>query len=46
VELHRLLGHEGRVLADHPELRRAQFGGAPAPVFSLAFDGDRVSIVR
>lgn len=39
-------GMEGRGLADHPELRRAQFGGAPAPVFQLAFDGDRVSIVQ
>ena len=37
-------GMQGRKLADHPELLRAQFGGTPAPVFKLAFDGDRVTI--
>lgn len=37
-------GMNGRKLADHPELLRAQFGGTPAPVFQLAFDGDRVTV--
>lgn len=37
-------GMEGRALAHHPELLRARFGGTPAPVFSLAFDGDRVTV--
>jgi levansucrase len=37
-------GMEGRKLADHPELLRAQFGGTPSPVFQLAFDGKRVTI--
>ncbi|WP_298282507.1 glycoside hydrolase family 68 protein [Novosphingobium sp.] len=35
-------GMQGRSLADHPELLRSNFGGTPAPRFSLAFDGDRV----
>lgn len=38
-------GMAGRHAADHPELLRGQFGGTAAPVFRLAFDGDRV-IVR
>lgn len=37
-------GLQGRKLADHPELLRAQFGGTPAPVFRLAFAGNRVTI--
>lgn len=37
-------GLAGRDLADHPELVRSQFGGTPAPVFHLAFCGDRVTI--
>lgn len=37
-------GMEGRTLADHPDLVRTRFGGTPAPVFTLAFDGDRVTI--
>jgi len=37
-------GMAGRTLADHPELLRSQFGGTPAPVFRLAYDGDRVII--
>ena len=37
-------GLQGRTLAEHPELVRAQFGGTAAPVFKLAFDGDRVTI--
>ncbi|MFM5917799.1 MAG: glycoside hydrolase family 68 protein [Novosphingobium sp.] len=37
-------GMEGRSFEDHPELLRSQFGGTPAPVFSLHFDGDRVTI--
>jgi levansucrase len=39
-------GMAGRSLADHPELVRSQFGGTPAPVFRLRFDGDRVLIQR
>ena len=37
-------GMAGRTLADHPELVRSQFGGTPAPVFRLRYDGDRVLI--
>lgn len=37
-------GMAGRKLADHPELLRRQFGGTPAPVFQLRFDGNRVTI--
>lgn len=37
-------GMEGRSFAEHPELLRRQFGGTPAPVFRLAFAGDRVTI--
>lgn len=37
-------GMQGRSLADHPELLRAQFGGTPAPVFKLKFDGDQVTL--
>lgn len=37
-------GMEGRNFDQHPELLRKQFGGTPAPVFSLAFHGDRVTI--
>lgn len=37
-------GMAGRDFARHPELLRSQFGGTPAPVFQLAFDGDRVTI--
>jgi levansucrase len=39
-------GMAGRKLADHPDLLRAQFGGTPAPVFGLAFEGDRVTVAR
>jgi levansucrase len=35
---------QGRTLVDYPELVRAQFGGTPAPVFRLRYDGDRVTI--
>ena len=38
-------GLGGRSLADYPELLRSHFGGTPAPVFQLAFEGDRVTIV-
>ncbi|MEB3328673.1 MAG: glycoside hydrolase family 68 protein [Candidatus Sericytochromatia bacterium] len=38
-------GLQGRRLADHPGLARAQFGGTPAPVFRLAFEGARVRVV-
>ena len=37
-------GMTGRSFAAHPELLRSQFGGTPAPVFNLEFDGDRVTI--
>ena len=36
-------GLQGRALADHPEMLRGQFGGTPAPVFRLTYDGDRVT---
>lgn len=39
-------GMKGRSLADNPELLRSQFGGTPAPLFSLDFAGDLVWIVR
>lgn len=38
-------GMAGRSFEQHPDLLRSQFGGTPAPVFTLAFDGDRVTIV-
>ena len=37
-------GMAGRSFAAHPELLRSQFGGTPAPLFHLVFDGDRVTI--
>ena len=37
-------GMQGRTLADHPELLRAQFGGTAAPVFRVVFDGDTVRV--
>lgn len=37
-------GMQGRSFDDHPEMLRGQFGGTPAPVFHLAFAGDRVTI--
>ena len=37
-------GLQGRKLADHPDLLRAQFGGTAAPVFRLEFDGDAVRL--
>lgn len=39
-------GMKGRQLDSAPELLRQQFGGTPAPVFRLAFAGDRITIVR
>jgi levansucrase len=39
-------GMQGRSFGDHPELLRSQFGGTPAPVFRLAFAGDRVTIAE
>lgn len=39
-----LWGLAGRSPADHPQLRRSQFGGTPAPIFHLRFDGDTVTI--
>jgi levansucrase len=35
---------EGRRTTDHPELLRSNFGGTPAPRFSLVFEGDRVTV--
>lgn len=37
-------GMQGRSFADFPQLLRQQFGGTPAPVFHLRFDGDRVTL--
>lgn len=37
-------GLQGRTIKDHPELVRSQFGGTPAPVFSLHFAGDSVTL--
>lgn len=37
-------GVQGRSFDQHPELLRQQFGGTPAPVFALAFAGDRVTL--
>lgn len=37
-------GMKGRNFADHPETLRTQFGGTPAPVFQLEFDGNSVTI--
>jgi levansucrase len=37
-------GMQGRALADHPDLVRAQFGGTPAPVFRLRYAGDQVFV--
>jgi levansucrase len=36
-------GMQGRSFDSHPELLRDQFGGTPAPIFTLSFDADRVS---
>jgi levansucrase len=37
-------GMQGRSFDSHPELLRGQFGGTPAPVFTLAFAGDRITL--
>lgn len=37
-------GLQGRSFEQYPELLRSQFGGTPAPVFRLRFDGDSVTI--
>lgn len=37
-------GMQGRTFDQHPGLLRSQFGGTPAPVFSLAFNGDQVTL--
>jgi levansucrase len=34
----------GRTTAEHPELLRSNFGGTPAPRFTLRFDWDCVEI--
>ncbi len=39
-------GMQGRSFDSHPELLRSQFGGTPAPVFALNFDGSSVTIAR
>ncbi len=39
-----LWGLKGRIIEDHPELRRSQFGGTPAPRFRLELDGDIAQI--
>lgn len=38
-------GLAGRRLADHPELRRSQFGGTAAPVFRLSFAEETVRVI-
>jgi levansucrase len=38
-------GLQGRTFADHPELRRSQFGGVPAPRFRLALSGETAHII-
>ncbi len=38
-------GLQGRSFDDHPQLLRGQFGGTPAPRFSIALSGDSASIV-
>jgi levansucrase len=38
-------GLQGRTFADHPELRRSQFGGVPAPRFCLALSGETAHII-
>ena len=37
-------GMAGRSLADRPDLIRTHFGGTPAPVFGVRYDGDSVVI--
>jgi levansucrase len=37
-------GMTGRTIESHPELVRTQFGGTPAPRFSIWLDGDRAGI--
>ncbi|WP_408586980.1 glycoside hydrolase family 68 protein [Novosphingobium sp.] len=37
-------GLEGRRPEDNPDLLRTRFGGTAAPVFRLAYDGDRVAV--
>ena len=37
-------GMVGRDFAADPALLRSQFGGTPAPTFTLAFAGDRITI--
>ena len=37
-------GMHGRKVADHPELLRSNFGGTPAPRFTLRFKGDSVKL--
>ena len=39
-------GLQGRGFDTNPELVRNQFGGTPAPLFALDFDGERVTIRR
>jgi levansucrase len=39
-------GLAGRSFEEHPELLRQQFGGTPAPLFSLQLEGDRAMIAE
>ena len=41
-----LWGMQGRTRDTHPETLATQFGGTPAPVFRIALDGERTSLVR
>lgn len=38
-------GLKGRRFTDHPEMLRGQFGGTPAPLFSIALNGDEAQLV-
>ncbi len=40
-----LWGLYDRSVTDHPELRRSQFGGVPAPRFRLALDGETAHVI-
>lgn len=38
-------GLEGRSFTDYPEMLRGQFGGTPAPLFSIRLNGDKAELV-
>ncbi len=41
-----LWGLRGADIGDNPDLRRRQFGGTPAPRFSLTLDGDTAHVIK